>query len=259
MATLTVRHPHKTTRARNCRTDSVLHNYLQPRYFDWLIVGTPSVKLCRMQRQLGNNTMKNKVLGLIGAVVLSLTTTASADTITYTVGSWGPATYQLSPGNLTYPGDTLAMTGLTDQTLTLVPGTPVTAKLNDLIWTVGYQGISGMPSEGLFPFTVSRQITMVGGSPDQQVIQNGTLVIAFDYDQLTLNMAAGGPLTFDFGSYTVEVTALGLDPINRGNLGPTTHEVKATFVLHQVPDGGLTAMLLGMGMLGLGWVRRMVK
>ena len=26
-----------------------------------------------------------------------------------------------------------------------------------------------------------------------------------------------------------------------------------------VPDGGLTAMLLGMGMLGLGWVRRMVK
>jgi hypothetical protein len=26
-----------------------------------------------------------------------------------------------------------------------------------------------------------------------------------------------------------------------------------------VPDGGVTAMLLGMGMLGLGWVRRMVK
>ena len=26
-----------------------------------------------------------------------------------------------------------------------------------------------------------------------------------------------------------------------------------------VPDGGLTAMLLGMSMLGLGWVRRMVK
>lgn len=27
----------------------------------------------------------------------------------------------------------------------------------------------------------------------------------------------------------------------------------------QVPDGGVTALLLGMGMLGLGWVRRMVK
>jgi len=27
----------------------------------------------------------------------------------------------------------------------------------------------------------------------------------------------------------------------------------------QVPDGGLTAMLLGMGVLGLGWVRRIVK
>jgi hypothetical protein len=27
----------------------------------------------------------------------------------------------------------------------------------------------------------------------------------------------------------------------------------------QVPDGGVTSMLLGMGMLGLGFVRRMVK
>jgi len=177
--------------------------------------------------------------------------TARAATITYSVGGWGPETYQL---NSDWPGDTVAFQAFSGS-LNLTPGVAAVGQINSLFWTVNY---SAQPPEigvGEFDFTASRAMTVSAGSGN--VVQNGVLAVGADYDTLTVN--GGSTVTFDLGNYTLAVTPLATGPWQEGSLGTTSYEVDATFLLNQVPDGGMTSMLLGMGMVGLGFVRRMVK
>jgi len=196
--------------------------------------------------------MKKAIVRLLSALVLSFVTTASAIAINYSVGSWGPQTFPI-PGN-PYPGDAVEFQAYTGS-LTLLPEVAAVGKINTLLWTVDYSAPGPGGDNGDFTFSASRTMSIDSGNGT--VIQNGLLIVRSDAD--TLSLDPGATVSFNFGTYVIDVTPLGQGPYVRGNLGTTSYDVNAEFVLHQVPDGGLTAMLLGMGMLGLGWVRRMIK
>lgn len=191
--------------------------------------------------------MRTVIAGLIGAVALAATT-ASAITIDYTVAGWGPVTL----ANQGQPGDRIALLEYLGS-LDLQANVPAVAKINTLTFDVNYTWPSGQ-----FQLEVERDITVA--MVTDGIVQSGTFDSWFinnQYDSVWLD--AGTTLTLDLGANGfLDVTPLASSLMFVGN-GHHETDVNATFVWRPVPDVAVTAMLLGMGMLSLGCVRRWVK
>jgi len=84
-------------------------------------------------------------------------------------------------------------------------------------------------------------------------VQNGNWGLYSGLGAGSFDLTAHG----DVGTYTYSGTADGHASFSGSET--VSGNVTITYTFNAVPDGGLTAMLLGMGMLALGTVRRMVK
>jgi hypothetical protein len=137
-----------------------------------------------------------------------------------------------------------------------------------------YNGFASVPVNVVGPggVTISTTLTATGMSGTASPGLTSFNGVSGNYD------ASGHVLSADWGSYsglgagTFTLNALvaggtfGGSQTENGNsflfFGGSEHvngTVTVTYTYTGVPDGGLTAMLLGMGMLGLGCVRRMAK
>lgn len=181
-------------------------------------------------------------LSLVAAAV-ALSSSAHAVLINYSVGGFGPTVPPPSGQQ-----DIIELTSYTGS-VDLAPEVPQVAKINTLLWTLVSTSYTGPSS-----FNVARDLTLSAGT--QSIVQPGSLSIFFNHDELTLG--AGGSYLFDFGSYTVEVTPLQAGPYSQNYLGASSHDVNASFVLHNVPDAGLTVSMLSAGILGIAALRRKV-
>jgi hypothetical protein len=187
--------------------------------------------------------MKKSLVGLVSVAVLAMVTTASAIPVSFSVSGFGP----VSPGG---SADVVRLDPYAD-TLNLTVGIAATSTINNLYFYVGDSGTL----TGDFSFNASRSMTV--NLDNQTLTQSGTLLVRLDVDHVVLD--PGVTTTFAFGSYLLDVTPLGLTTDSFGVGGSGNYNVQADFLLRQVPDGGMTSMLLGMGMLSLGYFRRLVK
>ena len=183
------------------------------------------------------------------AVLIIFAVPASADTITYTVGGWGPQSFPFNPG---YIGDVVEFQGFSG-ILNLTPDVVTIGKINTLLWTVNVSNGPGQPTDANFAFTAPRNMSISAGSGT--VIQNGVLQVRADKDTLSVN--GGATVTYDFGTYRIDVTPLAAGPWTEG-VGQYSYDINADFTLHQVPDPPRQqvpepslAILLG---FGLGFV-----
>lgn len=101
--------------------------------------------------------------------------------------------------------------------------------------------------------------------PAAITIANGNATIDGDFSWLTSGDKGGALAIIDWANNHVGTLADNLVGLNQALTPPTLSGGAQSFIIQTpnltppVPDGGLTAALLGMGLLGLGWVRRMVK
>jgi hypothetical protein len=154
------------------------------------------------------------------------------------------------PFNSGYNGDTVELI-LFNNSLALTSGVPTIGKINTLLWTVDYSGGQSDPADHNFNFTASRIMTI--STQTGTLTQDGLLLVRAPSD--TLSIAGGSTVTFDFGSYQIDVTPLAAGPWTQDWLGTSSHDVEAEFELHQVPEPALMLLLgLGLSVVSLfGW------
>lgn len=180
--------------------------------------------------------MKRALFGLAGAVVLSWATTASAITVVGDIileNSWGQQFYQdnSSGGTGGWPGGN-GSSAFDRIVITVVGGAFEAPAVNGLTgdWTAQMFGNTAVSFQGsdttLEYFTLHWMGDPWWTQLNLWTYLNGNLVCA---EYFTPGWGHGW---------------LGENSVPN---------------MPQVPDGGLTALLLGMGMLALGQVRRMVK
>jgi hypothetical protein len=153
---------------------------------------------------------------ILGMVFVS---PAAAETVSYTVGGWGPQQFPAPTpppdycpwGSDGYPGDTVELEEYTG-TLELAPGTYV-LKINTLLWTIDYT-YGGTEtdcddwSDVFFTLDVARSIEVGGESG--ALTQSGSLQCTWENDFLAF---AEGPTTvLTVGEYEVNVTPLLFGP-----------------------------------------------
>ncbi len=192
-----------------------------------------------------------RALGAFMAIAcLALAGSAQAISIQYNVGGVGPMHF---PGPVTppanapwgpngYPGDTVEFGSYTGW-LNLTPGS-VTQKINTLLWTIDYTyaGTATDPdawSDLAFDFDAVRNIDLgLGGS----LSQSGHLDVTWFFDALSLS--DGLTSSYFAQGYQIDVTPLGLAPVESGNLGDQgPRDVMARFDISEVPEP--TTMLAG--------------
>jgi hypothetical protein len=127
--------------------------------------------------------------------------------------------------------------------------------LNELVWWVGN---SPVPDGSTVSINQARTITVNGTDSVPLVGQ----IIYHDYvNDMQLQINTGNTVTFYLGGGLIlDVTPIAYDKyaLPGVNYYMPSDYVNADFTL-RVPDGGVTAMLLGIGMLAIGWFRRIVK
>jgi hypothetical protein len=144
-------------------------------------------------------------------------------------------------------------------------------------WSAGWgAGTLGFPTVEGATF-IGRDGTLANAQSAAGLIlywEDASKTILSDY--ITLSLVGGGlaQATWTLGLVsdtdgTVLTTGAGIDviespgimntPVTLTTQDGTQMSINVQLQSDPVPDGGLTAMLLGMGLLGLGWVRRMVK
>lgn len=184
--------------------------------------------------------LKSIALGA-AVLVMALATPAAADTVSYTVGAYGPLRF---PGPVTppegspwgpdgYPGDMVELETYTG-TLDLTPGT-CTLKINTLQWTIDYtyagtEDCWDWPdcwSELAFNLNTARSMSV--GTTNGALAQEGLLEVDWDDDYISL--AGGSTASFLVGSYVVYVTPLALarTPGLASALSSESHPGRAAF------------------------------
>ncbi len=201
----------------------------------WLHWHTECIGYMRIQKQPVITSMRRIIGGLVGIALLSWVATASATSISGDIiygNSWSQAFNQDNSGTGTGgwpPGS--GASAFDQMVITVVGGT---------FEAPGVNGLSG------------------GASWTGQML-NGTTVLLQGADTTSENFTlhwTGSPWW----------TQLNLWTYSNGNLVCAeyftpgwVHGWLGADTAPQVPDGGLTAMLLGLGVLSLTWVRRTMK
>ena len=206
------------------------------------------------------NSIFQKCLGggiLVGSLCLSLDLQAQV-TVDYSVAGIGQFTLQPATG--TYPApDTLTVSSYSSGPVVLDYGVPQTLELNAFDFYTAY----GDGDRGGILFSLARDLSVDGGTP-QSITHNGLDDYEGPYD--TLNVYAGSLLAFTLpaGAGILYVSPLGATaggPAPAPVFGDHLGEIDATFEVlpeHSVPDQGATGLLLGIGLGGLGILRRKI-
>ena len=216
--------------------------------------------------------MRALTLFAVTGLILAVSGTAGATTVSYTVDGWGPTSF---PGPVTppagapwgsdgYPGDTVELQTYTGS-LNLTPGTYV-QKINTLRWTVDYT-YAGTETQWDYPdhwgqpsFDIDAPRDMSIGTAAGSLNQAGLLWVTWFNDDLSF--AVGSTTSFVVESYRVDVTPLGLPPETNvfpagGNpwLQPE-RDVMARFDVTLIPEPvTMAGMLMAVGGLA-GYIRR---
>jgi hypothetical protein len=139
----------------------------------------------------------------------------------------------------------------------LIPGNGLYVDLDGSTGNAGVMtsiGIAVTPGDYVLTF-------LLAGSQRGDTNQVGVNIPGFTSDAYTL--ASNAPFALRTLPFTVgSATTINLVFANSGgdNLGALLDNVQLERRdVAGVPDGGLTAILLGMGMIALGWGRRMIK
>ncbi|HTY88002.1 MAG TPA: hypothetical protein VMB80_11095 [Candidatus Acidoferrum sp.] len=190
---------------------------------------------------------------------LGITLTAHGALVIYTVDGVGPQQFAAPTtppadapwGPAGYPGDTVELQSYSGS-FDLVAGTTV-QKINTLLWTINYTygGTATDPnawSDVSFAFNATRNMTIDGVGP-VSLTQAGSLLCSWDNDHLSL---AGGPtVTFYVQGYRVDVTALGIGPVDGSNFDGSNpwvqpgQDVMAQFDITEVPVPEPSTMIAG--------------
>jgi hypothetical protein len=194
--------------------------------------------------------MKTKTLYVLSAVAGALlATAASSSALTI---NWSVAAASVSP---IAPSSDIVSAAANFGSVDMIVGTSsVISAFDSFKYTLEDPGLL----DETIPFDLSRNLTLNGVT--QLLVQKGSDTLSLDGPR-SLQVTAGEPAAvYELaGGYTVEVTVDG-DAYAGGETGDTTsHNVDATFTLEgpaEAPDAGSTAMLLGMGVAGLGAFRR---
>jgi hypothetical protein len=206
------------------------------------------------------NSIFQKCLGgwiLVSSWCLAFDSQAQV-TIDYSVA--GISQFTLLPGTGTYPApDTLTVSSYSSGPVVLDYGVPQTLELNAIDFFTAY---GDGDREGIL-FSLARDLSVDGGAP-QSIIQNGLDDYEGPYD--TLNVYAGSLLAFTLpaGAGTLYVSPLEATaggPAPAPVFGDHLGDIDATFEVlpeRSVPDQGATGLLLGIGLGGLGILRRRV-
>ena len=201
--------------------------------------------------------MEKVIIGLLGGIMLGMATQANATAISgpgliTEVGSWNWSRWYEDGAVLNADG-IWGNSQFDQMTLTLVSGAPFEVSPSGLInWGTG--GWAAATSAG--GTFVSATGPLMGGGNN----------LYYDFH---LGGSSTQPLEFYYSIWkdgnllTIQDFKVNIDgSTSYAYLTPETEAfVNAAGKIRSVavPDGGLTAALLGMGMFGLGWVRRMVK
>jgi len=206
------------------------------------------------------NSIFQKCLGgcfLPSILCLSLNSQAQV-TVDYSVA--GISQFTLLPATGTYPApDTLTLSSYSSGPVVLDYGVPQTLELNPFNFNTAY----GDGDRGGVLFSLARDLTVDGGTP-LSITQNG--LDDYEGPDDTLNVYTGSVLAFTLpaGAGTLYVSPLGATaggpppaPVYGDHLG----DIDATFEVfpeRSVPDQGATGLLLGIGLGGLGILRRRI-
>jgi len=214
------------------------------------------------------------VLAVTG-MILAVSSTAGATSVSYTVDGWGPTSFPApttppagSPwGPDGYPGDTISILTYTG-TLDLTPGI-YTQKINTLCWDIDYT-YGGTETDWDYPdhwsdlsFDIAAPRGMSIDTATGSLGQTGLLEITWFNDYLTFS--AGPATSFIVGTYRVDVTPLGLDRKGGENFSgdnPWTQpnrNMMAEFDVTLIPEPvTMAGMLMAVGGLA-GYIRRRRK
>ena len=149
---------------------------------------------------------------------------------------------------------------------TAVGSYPIEVGAATLYGIAGYDGLQVMELDSTGNADVEQIVATSAGTYQLSFLyaqRLGTSVSSCTFDlSWNGNVVHLSPTSTTMALYSATVTAVGgnnyLHFIGTGtqdSLGALIDKVE----LNSVPDGGLTAMLLGLGLLGLGSVRRMIK
>lgn len=137
-----------------------------------------------------------------------------------------------NPINLTPSSDKLYLTGLGGN-LTLQDNVSQVVNINRLFFYLGDSG--SLETDISVP--LNRNITL--RTSTQSITQGGLLEVRMPQDTLTVNIAAGAPLSFTFAEGRVDITPLGGGPwvFGAGSIGSWTERgLDAEMVFTPVPE-----------------------
>ncbi len=184
-------------------------------------------------------------LGLAALLVsLAIAPATKADSITINSGGFSLTGLGNNGGGV--PGmDSLLGTAASNSHTIDNPGTFIEL-LNPLTFTTAF---TGHGSEGSYNFNFSQLVTIDGVTQTLNI--SGVIDIGTFVD--TIHIVSSEPLTFDFGTFTVDVTILPTDIVGVGP-GEFCDFLKAQFVVSQEPTATpepATLSLLGLGLAGV--------
>jgi hypothetical protein len=192
--------------------------------------------------------MSKKLNPVLAAAGLVLATVASSSALTV---NWNVDSASVSPIS---PSADSVSASANSGSVNLTVGVPSTIVGFDAFTYADGATLSLLTED--IPFDLSRDLTLNGVT--QLLNQNGDDNVTPGPDTFTVDIGSTTSAYNLGGGYTVDVTVDGDSFFASGVGAGATDPVNATFTLEgpAAPDAGSTAILLGVGIAGLGALRR---